>query len=127
VTIVAQLEAEYGDPRAALHYTGVAIRNYHDSGNPTNMRVALATLAVVLDRMGRYEPAATAAGFGFLPFTAAARPELGTAIAHLRDVLGASAYELLARKGEAMSIAEIAAYAYDQIDQALAELDGASK
>jgi hypothetical protein len=51
----------------------------------------------------------------------------GTAVAHLRDVLGEAIYESLARKGETMTTAEIVAYAYDQIDQARAELNAASK
>jgi hypothetical protein len=54
-------------------------------------------------------------------------PELLTTTAHLRTALGDKDYESLARKGETMSIAEIATYAYDQIDQARAELDGVSK
>ena len=87
----------------------------------------MATLATVLDRMGRYEPAATIAGFASTPFTVATYPELSTATAHLRTVLGDQDYESLARKGETMSTAEIATYAYDQIDQARAELDGVSK
>jgi hypothetical protein len=50
-----------------------------------------------------------------------------TTTAHQRDVLGDQNYESLAHKGETMSTAEIATYAYDQIDQARAELDGVSK
>jgi hypothetical protein len=46
-----------------------------------------------------------------------------SAIAHLRDILGNQAYELLAAKGEAMTTAEMRTYAYDQIDQARAELN----
>ena len=61
------------------------------------------------------------------PLTAVTFPELRTAIAHLRDVLGDQAYESLARKGETLSTAEIATYAYDQIDQARAELNAVSK
>jgi hypothetical protein len=45
-------------------------------------------------------------------------PELSRTTAHLRTVLGDHDYESLARDGETMSTAEIAAYAYDQIDQA---------
>ena len=56
------------------------------------------------------------------PFAAAAVPELNTAIAHLRDVLGDQTYESLARKGETMTTAAMVTYAYDQIDQARAEL-----
>ena len=50
----------------------LAIRNYHDSGNTTTIRVPLAVLAVLFDRLGRYEPAATIAGFALSPMTAAA-------------------------------------------------------
>ena len=46
-----------------------------------------------------------------------------TAIAHLRDALGDQTYESLARKGETMTTAEMATYAYDQIDQARTELE----
>ena len=62
-TLVARIEAEYGDSLRALHYIAIAIHNHHNSGNPTSMRAAMATLARVLDRMARYEPAATIAGF----------------------------------------------------------------
>ena len=54
-------------------------------------------------------------------------PELDAAITHLRDVLGDQTYESLARKGEAMSTAAMATYAYDQIDQARAELKTVSE
>ena len=54
-------------------------------------------------------------------------PEISAAIAHLRAVLGDQTYESLARKGETMTTAAMAAYAYDQIDQARAELDAAAK
>jgi hypothetical protein len=48
-------------------------------------------------------------------------------IVHLRDVLGEQTYESLAHKGEAMTTAAIVAYAYDQIDQARAELNAVLK
>jgi hypothetical protein len=44
-----------------------------------------------------------------------AYPEMITAIAHLRDVLGNQTYESLARKGETMTTDEMATYAYAQI------------
>ena len=53
----------------------------------------------------------------------AAYPEINTAIAHLRDVLGDQIYESLARKGETMTTAAMVTYAYDQIDQARTELE----
>ncbi|MDT5083959.1 MAG: hypothetical protein QOJ61_1002, partial [Mycobacterium sp.] len=126
-TLVARIATEYGDSLRALHYIGVAIHNYHDSGNPTSMRIPMATLATILDRMGRYEPAATIAGFTSTPFVMASFPELSRTTAHLRTVLGEHDYESLAHKGETMSTAEIATYAYDEIDQARAALAGVSK
>ncbi|HXO83949.1 MAG TPA: hypothetical protein VN803_00335, partial [Gemmatimonadales bacterium] len=58
---------------------------------------------------------------------AALLPELGTAITHLREVLGDQTYESLASKGQTMTIAAIATYAYDQIDQARTELNAVSE
>jgi hypothetical protein len=86
-------------------------------------------LAVLFDRVGRYQSATTAAGFAvsLSPYAAPALPEFTTAIAHLRDVLGDQTYEPLARKGETTTTAAMATYAYDQIDQARAELDAVSK
>jgi hypothetical protein len=89
-------------------------------GASTNLQ---AILAALFDRLGRYEPAATVAGFALNPIAASAVPELTTTITHLHDVLGDPAYESLARKGETMTTAAMATYAYDQIDQARTELE----
>ena len=124
---LARLEAEHGDTVAAFDHLTLAIRNYHNSGNTTTIRAPLAVLAALFDRLGRYEPAATIAGFALSPLTAAAVPEITTAITHLRDVLGDQTYESLARKGETMTTAAMVTYAYDQIDQARAELNAVSK
>ncbi|MGB6514714.1 MAG: adenylate/guanylate cyclase domain-containing protein, partial [Mycobacterium sp.] len=119
---LSRVEAEHGDPLAALDHVTLAIRNYHDAGNAL-IRGTLAILAAFFDRLGRYEPAAIIAGFAVSPMTAALEPELSTAIAHLREVLDDEAYESLAHKGGTMTTAAIAAYAYDQIDQARTELE----
>ena len=124
---LARLEAEHGDTVSALDHLTLAIRNYHNSGNTTTIRVPLAILAALFDRLGCYEPAATIAGFALSPFSAPAIPEITTAITHLRDVLGDQTYESLARKGETMTTAEMATYAYDQIDQARTELEQPSE
>ena len=126
-TNLARLEAEHGNPLAALDHVTLAIRNYHDSGNVTIIRIPLAILAAFFDRLGRYEPAATIAGLAFNPMTTATLPEINTAIAHLRDVLGDQTYDSLVHRGETMTTAAMATYAYDQIDQARAELNAASK
>lgn len=99
----------------------------HNVGNTTMIGTLLAVLATLLDRLGRHESAATIAGYPFSPLTAATVPEISTAIAHLRNVLGGATYESLARKGGTMTTAEMVAYAYDQIDQARAELKAVAK
>ncbi|MBV9720349.1 MAG: adenylate/guanylate cyclase domain-containing protein, partial [Mycobacterium sp.] len=120
---LAVLEAERGALASAFDHLTLAIRNYHNCGNITTIRLPLAVLAVLLDRLGCFEPAATVAGFALSPIVAATFPEITTAVGHLRNVLGEVAYESLARKGETMTTAEMATYAYDRIDQARAELE----
>jgi tetratricopeptide (TPR) repeat protein len=120
---LARLEAEHGDTVAALDHLTLAIRNYHNAGDTTTIRLPLGVLAALFDRLGRYEPAATIAGFALSPLSAAAVPQLSRAITHLRDVHGDQTYESLARTGETMTTAAIVAYAYDQIDQARTELE----
>jgi hypothetical protein len=110
------------DPLAALDHVTLAIRNYHDAGNAL-IRGPLAILAAFFERLGRYEPAVTIAGFAVSPMTAAIEPELTTAIDHPRNVLGGPAYEPLAREGEKMTTAAMATYAFDQIDQARTQLE----
>jgi hypothetical protein len=120
---LARLEAEHGDTVSAFDHLTLAIRNFHNAGDSTTIRVPLAVLAVLFDRLGRYEPAATVVGFALSPLTASSLAEINTAIAHLREVLGEATYESLARKGEAMTTAAMVTYAYDQIDQARTELE----
>ena len=72
---VSHLEAEHGDPLAALDYVMLAIGNFHDAGNTTGVHVALSTLAVLFGRLGRHEPAATMAGFAVVsPLAATGLP-----------------------------------------------------
>jgi predicted ATPase/class 3 adenylate cyclase len=123
----ALLEAKHGDTVSAFDHLILSIRNYHNAGDTTTIRSPLAVLAVLFDRLGRYEPAATIAGFALSPLSAAGVPQLSTAIAHLRDVLGEATYESLARMGETMTTTEIVTYAYDQIDQARTKLSTVSK
>jgi predicted ATPase len=124
---LAQLEVERGDPLSALDHIGLAMRHLYDSGNIVTIRSPLTNLAIFLDRLGRCEAAAIVAGFAFSPLTAASFPNINTAIAHLRHVLGEEAYASLAREGEVMSTAAMVSYAYDQIDQARAELNAVAK
>jgi hypothetical protein len=49
---LARLEAEHSDPVAAFDHLTLAIRNYHNSGNTTTIRIPLAILAALFDRLG---------------------------------------------------------------------------
>src|SRR5262249_18003713 len=51
---VSHLEGEHGDPLAALDHVTLAIGNFHDGGNTTGVRSALALLIAIFDRLGRY-------------------------------------------------------------------------
>ena len=123
--ILGGLEAEHGDIASAFDHLSLAISHMHDSGETSD--TPLAALAALFDRLGRHEVAATIAGFALSPLTAVGTPEINTAITHLRQVLGDQTYESLARKGETMTTAAMVTYAYDQIDQARAELNAVSK
>jgi hypothetical protein len=125
--LLARVKADHGDPVAALDQTTLVIRKYRDAGARTSTRGPLGVLAAFLHRLGHHEAAATIAGFAPSPLTRAALPELGTAIAHLRDVRGDRTYESLARRGETMTTAAMVVYTYDQIDRARAELNAVSK
>ncbi|KUI34157.1 cyclase [Mycobacterium sp. IS-1590] len=119
---LGRVEAEHGDPQAALDCIALAIRNYRDSGNIAVIGVPLANLAVLLDRRGRYEESATLLGFAHGPMTAVTIPEVEATVAHLREVLGDGRYETLIQRGETMTTSAVANYAYEQIDQACAQL-----
>jgi predicted ATPase len=120
---LARLEAEQGSTVSAFDHLTLAIRNFHNAGDTTTIRVPLASLAALFDRLGHYEPAAAIAEFALSPFSAMAVPEITTAITHLRDVLGEATYQSLARKGETMTTTAMVTYAHDQIDQARTELE----
>ena len=115
------------DPTEFFPHLTVAIRHYYDAGNAANLQNPLAILASLLDSLGHHEQAATNSGFAATAFTLASYPQLNSTMVHLRDVLGDETYESLARKGEMMTTAEMVTYAYDQIDQARAELNAVSE
>src|SRR5262249_51022393 len=115
--VLCRVEANYGDPSAALDYFELAIRNHYETGNTTLISTPLALLAAFFDRLGRYQAAATIAGFTFRPVTAASFSELNATITHLREALGTDAYNALVQVGATMTTAAMANYAFDQIDQ----------
>ena len=124
---LSRVAATRGNPVDAFEYLALAIRNFYDAGSFTDLYSPLAILAVVFDRLGDHKRAATISGFALNPWTRSANRELATTITHLRELLGDRDYESFARVGEHMTNAAMAAYAFDQIDQARAELNAVSK
>ncbi|OBA78044.1 cyclase [Mycobacterium sp. 1164966.3] len=124
---LAQVEVARDDPLSALDHISLAIQRMHDSGNIVTILSPFTNLAILLDQLGIYEPAATIAGFAMSPLTTTTFPEINTVVSHLREVLGDQTYESLDRRGAGMSTAAIARYAFDQIDRARAGLDAVSK
>lgn len=121
--VLCRVESKYGDPMAALDYFRLAVHNHHEAGNTTMISTPLALLAAFFDRIERYEAAATIAGFAFGPVTVASFPEIRTVMAHLASALGADAYESLTQSGARMTTAQMANYAYREIDRTRTELE----
>jgi hypothetical protein len=117
---------EHDEPLVALEYFPVAITNYQRTGNTMMIRTLLGILAALFHRLGRYEPAATIAGFAATSDAIAGHAffaQFGIAISQLLTVLGEETYESLTRKGETMTTAETVTYAFDQINHARTELE----
>jgi tetratricopeptide (TPR) repeat protein len=119
---LSRLAVTLGKPLDALDYITLAIRRFYDSGSFSIMASAYAVLAAVLDRLGHYEPAATFSAFATTPFALATYPEINATVGHLREVLGSEAYESLVQSGAAMPNTALVTYAFEQIDQARAEV-----
>jgi predicted ATPase/class 3 adenylate cyclase len=124
---VLLVAATHRDPIECFETLMVLIGRYYEVGNTVLLQNPLAILVSLLDGLGHHEQATIISGFAATVFSRASYPQLNPAIAHLRDVLGDQTYEWLARTGETMSTADMVAYAYDQIDQALAALKAVSK
>jgi hypothetical protein len=105
-----------------LDFIEMSIRNYLDAGNYFLLPQPMAVLAHHLDRIEYYEVAATLSGFATTSFATSYFPETEIAIAHLREVLGEETYASLAGGGAAMTNAEMAKYALEQIDLVRAHL-----
>jgi predicted ATPase/class 3 adenylate cyclase len=120
--LLSGLATARGEFTDAFDYITHTIRYYYDSGTVELMRVTLGILVVLLDRLGHHVPAATISGFVAGALARASFPEIDDAVAHLREVLGGDGYAACAAAGANMTNAEMATYAFDQIDRARAEL-----
>jgi predicted ATPase len=119
---LARLAVRYGQPTDAFDYIILATRHYYDSGSLSLMPGPLGLLAVLFDRLGQFEAAASIIEFAATPINRASHPEIDTTIIHLREILGNDAYESFARAGTSMTNAAMAEYAFGEIDRVCAEV-----
>ena len=126
--VLSYLEAEHGDPLAALDYVTLAIRNFHDAGNTTGVRTGTwrssPPFSTGSDATNRRPPSPVSPS---VPSPQSASPKSTPRSPTCAMSLGDQTYESLARKGETMTTAAMVTYAYDQIDQARAELNAVSE
>ncbi len=115
---LTRVMVHHGDPLDALDRLEEVSHRYYDVGNVNNLRHVLAILAVMLDRFGRCESAATIAGFSVNPFIAATFPETGALTAHLREVLGDRSFAEHRTAGASMPVIAMLDYS----DREIAEL-----
>jgi predicted ATPase len=125
--LLSGLATSRGEFTDAFDYITQTIRYYYDSGTVELMRVTLGILVALLDRLGYHQPAATISGFAAHSLARTGFPEIDDAVAHLREVLGGDGYDSLAQAGTNMTNAEMATYAFDQIDRARAQLSPAGE
>jgi len=122
---VCRVEAEHGDPLAALDYATLTIRTFHDAGNTALMRSHLAILAALLDRLDAMNRRPPSSGSHPVPSPRRQSP-------HHRHhppprCPRRSDLRIARHKGETMTTAAMATYAYDQIEPGPTELNAVSK
>jgi hypothetical protein len=120
--LLTGLAADRGQLTEAFDYITQTVRHYYDSGTTELMRVTLGLLAALLVRLGIHEPAATIMGFTVAAIGHPSFPEINAAITQLHNVLGEERYQSLAMTGATMTTAEIADYAFEQIDRGRSQL-----
>jgi hypothetical protein len=114
---LVELEASRGDLDQALVLFDTVIESLLRNGNVGNLAASLVNMAVALDRLGQPEIASTVYGAGshLLSGAAIVVADVSGAVDHLRVVLGESRFEECVARGAAMTVADAAHYAREQI------------
>ena len=110
------------EPHTALDLIEHALRRMHQSGDPSNVALVAASLAVVLNVLGRHGAAASLFGASDQLLIHIARPEVADMAGQLRAVLGTAAFDEHVREGAAMETGILVRFALEQIEQAMADL-----
>lgn len=121
-TTLAGVAASHTSSAEALDYLELAIRTYYDSGSLSFISGAFGLLAVVFDRCGCFEQAATVGASAVSAISRATYPEIDEAIAHTQEILGDRTFHDCARGGSEMTFAAMAAYALDHIERVRTDL-----
>jgi hypothetical protein len=122
---LASLDAALGNPVDALGLFDGSLAFYQRAGNHGSAATALADVAVVLDRIGQAEAAATVFGAS-VPLGTSMVSRLPEVLAHLRAVLGDPPFEQCVAAGAAMGFDAAIRYARDEIARARATLSAPS-
>jgi tetratricopeptide (TPR) repeat protein len=118
--LLCRVEANHGDPTAAIESARTAIRHFAETGNRIQTAMTIKISANAFRPAGHPDVGAILLGW------VDQQPQRGTAgeegdlyerqLAETRDVLGPEEYDALAARGAAMSYDEIVAYALQQAD-----------
>lgn len=120
------LEAVHGDPEQALEFLATSMDSFHQAGNTATLAWTLASLAVLFDRTDQPQVAATIVGATTRYPIADLILGLPAATEHLRDTLGANAFDEYGKAGAAMDSSQIVRYSHTHIDRTRRELQTAS-
>lgn len=109
------LEGSHGDLDEALLLFDSAIDACHRSGSIAAAAALLASLTVLMDRLGESETAATIYGTTHGYAVSDWEPHLGAVVEHLRAELGDQRFEACARHGASMQFGDRVQYARQRI------------
>jgi hypothetical protein len=120
--VLAGLEARHGDVSAALESLRRVVESQYHAGDVVMLSNTFRQLAVLLERLGHPEPAATLFGAASNATAAATSSGLAARSEHIEDAFGS---QLLAERvsiGAAMDRREATLYAQAEIERAMTQL-----
>jgi predicted ATPase len=118
---MATLEETSGGLLEALEKFSTVIEWYRASGNRGSVTTTIGDIAVMFDRLGRLEIAATVYGTS-IPHGRSIAQELPTTVDHLREVLGDSRFDECVGVGSAMEFNDAMIYVRRVLDAAHRQL-----
>jgi hypothetical protein len=118
---MAALQDRHGGAAEALEKFATVIEWYRSVGNHGSVATTLGDIAVMFDRLGRFETAATVYGMS-IPRGQSIGAGLGGAIEHLRSMLGDDAFDECVTTGSTMGFNDAMAFVGRAVEDARARL-----